>query len=125
MSLSPCRVSPEVAGKITYTTTYNNMYKTRRKTVPIIPQTLPEFGTAILNAIDRFGKVDGNTFFQAVVGEGDSLCILFVVSQLAYLLRSGAEWHMDATFKSVPKVPKTLQLLTIMAVYQAHVSFGL
>lgn len=97
------------------------MYKHRRITIPVIPDTILQFVEEVQEYSETFLQVHGELFFSGVVGEGDEIAAIFFPPQLKNILVCSDEWHMDATYKTVPNKPKLRQLFTIMAIYNDQV----
>lgn len=94
------------------------MKRARAKGTPRIPQSYEEF---IQLGEDRF-QTDGQTHSVAVIGEGEHKALCFIVDPLKELIKNAREIHIDGTFKIVPSVPGSRQLMTIMAIESDHVS---
>lgn len=100
---------------------YYHMYRARRETVPIVPETFDEWTRLIYENLDRYGKVDGKEFFRTCLGEESNELLVFVNEDLSGLLRDAKYLHCDGTFKCLPRKPKSRQLFTIIAVAFNHV----
>jgi hypothetical protein len=117
-------VPEDVASALNFAQMESAMCKVRKRIgCSSIPKDYNELADEVKRQKDKFDNVYGESFLSGVVGEGEESAIIFIIKQMKELLASSEELHIDGTFKCVPKKPKSMQLCTIMTVYEGQVSF--
>ncbi|KAF6217303.1 hypothetical protein GE061_001657 [Apolygus lucorum] len=109
------KVPVEIASKLEWAKFYYSMRKVRKSQLPAVPTTISGLHDAIRTVMPRFGMVGGIEFYHGVVEAAGKTSCMFVTKQLVPVLRASALWHVDGTFKTVPRQPPGKQLVTIMA----------
>lgn len=101
-----------------------SMRGARKKVQPGVPQSLSFFGETCQQN-PRYGFVDGLPFCRGSIGPEGAVSVLFVSEQMKNLLSTTRELHIDGTFKTRPRHPKSGQLLTIIAIQYGIVCIDL
>lgn len=99
------------------------MRKRRRSAQPATPDSLQQYGVMLSNDNGRFSKtISGQQFFHSIINNTDGVSILFASPDFVEEAHNSREFHVDGTFKVLPRAPRCLQLVTVMSVHYNHVS---
>lgn len=99
------------------------MRKRRRSAQPATPDSLLQYGAMLHNDNGRFSKtLGGQQFFHSIINSTDGTSILFGSPTFLEEVHNSREFHVDGTFKVLPRAPPCLQLITVMSVHYNHVS---
>lgn len=109
---------PDVAARMPLQSIRSSMLRARNAVAGPIPATLQEYG-AFLGVMPRFGlTLQGDEFYRGtIVDQNGHAGVLFASPTILARVPHLIQLHIDGTFKVVPPVPYSYQLLTVSVIF--------
>lgn len=114
---------PEAAARYPYATAYHQMRRwsniyNERKSLGVI-RSLDELSNALLKergaeCLKYLFKKKESTIKWTEVKAGQSKHLMFWDEALLDSIKNSKLWHIDATYRAIPRIKKARQLMTIM-----------